>query len=165
MARLFTPANTENNNEGMNDYSAIPVGDYAGMIVKSQMKKTKAGDGSYLDLQIRIIDGKYKGRILFDKLNLDNPNPVAVQIANKTMNSICQACEKVAVEDSEELHGIPMSLKVGKTKATAAYPESNKITLYGKYTGDYQPGDESTTAAGPSTAAEGKSKTPPWMKK
>ena len=45
------------------------------------MRPTKAGNGSYLQLEIEILEGQYKGRRLWDRLTLNHPNAVAVQIA------------------------------------------------------------------------------------
>ena len=107
MAKLPQPANTSENKEGLTDFSAIPAGKYPMMLIKSEFKQTKAKDGHYLDCRFKVIDGERKGKLLFEKFNLDNPNPVAVEIANKAVNSLSAACGKVGVEDSEELHGIP----------------------------------------------------------
>ena len=133
MAQLPWAANTEENAATLDDYSPIPSGRYPAMIVKSEYKKTKAGDGSYLQLNIKIHEGKHKGKMVFDRLNLNNPNPVAVEIANKALNTICQACGKVGVQDSEELHGIPMTVTVRFKPETAANPASNDITYYAAY--------------------------------
>lgn len=130
MAQLPQQANHEGNNEQMDDFSAIPAGEYVGQIVKSEFKDTKAKTGKYLNLQIKILEGEYKGRIIFELLNLINPNPVAVEIANKALNSICVACGLVGVEDSDELHGIPMGLKVKINPANDNYPASNGIANY-----------------------------------
>lgn len=130
MAKLIQTANTSNNREGLTDFSAIPAGKYISQIIKSEFKATKAKTGHYLALQLKIVEGDHKGKLLFEILNLDNPNPVAVEIANKTLNSICQACEKSGVEDSEELHGIPMELTVVLVPATAQRPASNDIKFY-----------------------------------
>lgn len=130
MARLIKPANTNGNQEVLNDFTPVPPNDYKVIITKSEFKKTKAGTGHYLSLQMKIIEGEYKGRILFENLNLDNPNPTAVEIANKALNTICKACNKVGVQDSEELHGIPMIATVAVTEATKTRPASNDIKFY-----------------------------------
>jgi hypothetical protein len=130
MARLPIAANTEGNNETLDDFSPVPAGDYIAMITKSEYKETKAKNGHYLQLMWKIISGEKKGRVLFDNLNLDNPNEVAVNIANKALNSICKACDKVGVQDSEELHGIPVKLTVAVQQATATNPASNNIRAY-----------------------------------
>ena len=54
-----------------------------------------------------MLDGPYKGRKLFDRLNLVNANPVTVEIAQRTLSAICHATGRMQVQDSEELHLIP----------------------------------------------------------
>ena len=62
-------------------FGPIPAGSYEGLIIDSEMRSTKAGTGRFLQLKLQITDGDYRGRILWDRLNLDNPSTTAVQIA------------------------------------------------------------------------------------
>jgi hypothetical protein len=153
--------------------SPIPAGDYAAHIVKSEFKETKAKNGHYLALQFKILEGEYKGRVLFSNLNLDNPNPVAVEIANKELNTICQAINLVGVEDSDELHQKPMTITVIIRKGDANYPDSNEIKGYkniNEFVGaeavapgeGVQPG-VGTTQPGTGTTGETRQKLP-WEK-
>jgi hypothetical protein len=130
MAQLPLSYNTPDNNEGLSDFTALPADKYPVVIVKSEYKQTKAKNGHYLQLQQKVIDGKYKGRVLFENLNLDNPNPTAVEIANKALNSICKACKKAGVQDSEELHGIPFYATLKVVPATKTNPASNQVVSY-----------------------------------
>lgn len=158
MAQLPGQYNTPQNNETIG-FDALPAGKYAAQVVKSEYKETKAKNGHYLQLVVKVIAGDYNGRQIFENLNLDNPNPQAVEIANKTLNSICQACGLAGVEDSEELHGIPMEITLKKDKETDDYPESNSITAYRPLSGDGVTVDESTETANPSA---GGAKKLPW---
>lgn len=129
MAQLPRPGNTEGNDD-QEGFVPIAAGKYIAAITSSEMKETKAKTGHYLNLQVKIMEGDSKGKIIFDLLNLVNPNPVAVEIANKRLNSICKACRLRGVEDSEELHGIDMAITVGVEEATADWPAKNKILGY-----------------------------------
>lgn len=130
MPLLPKKANTEGNQDTLDDRSPVPAGDYVAAIVKTEFKQTKAKTGHYLSVQFKILEGEYKGRALFTNLNLDNPNPVAVEIANKELNSICSACGLADVEDSDELLNIPMNVTVKIEEGNAQYPASNSITSY-----------------------------------
>ena len=125
MARLPQAANTPENNQGLDDYTPIPAGEYLAIITKSGYFQNKKQNGNMLRLEWKIQGGEANGRTLMDNLNLDNPNPIAVEIANKTLNSICKACAKVGVQDSEELHGIPVKLTLGVKAANANNPARN----------------------------------------
>ncbi len=130
---LLPSAFRANDHEKMNDFSVIPNGDYVAQIVKSEMVKCKetAKDpkGKYLKIQEKILDGEYKGKIIFAQLNLININPQAVEIANKELSTICSAVGKLLVTDSGELHGIPHIITVCTEKSTG-YPDKNKIDFY-----------------------------------
>jgi hypothetical protein len=97
-----------NNVEPSAPVEIFPPGKYIVQIVQSEMRDTKAGGGQMLWLELEIVDGPAKGRKLWDRLNLVNPNQKAVEIAQRTLSAICHAVGKLQVSDSEELHFKPM---------------------------------------------------------
>ena len=90
------------------DFEAIPAGKYLAAITESEMKETKAGTGSYLQLTFTILEGEYKNRILWARLNLNNPNATAVKIARAELSAICHAVGVMSPRDSVELHNLPL---------------------------------------------------------
>lgn len=94
--------------EPMGDFNPLPEGDYLVVVADSTEQKTKAGTGSYLELTLEVVDGQYKGRKLWDRLNLNNPNAKAVEIAQRQLAAICRAVGVPRPQDSAELHGIPL---------------------------------------------------------
>jgi len=115
------------------DFSPLPSGEYPVIVEESEFRDTKAGDGHYLFLQLSIIDGHGKNRKLFDRLNLDNPNPQAVEISKKQLASLCRAAGKQKITDSSELHDIPVIARVEIRKGSNGYDDSNDIKGYKKY--------------------------------
>lgn len=111
-------------------FELLPAGWYNAKIVESQMKPTKNGSGAYLALTLEVIDDKYASRKLFDRLNLKNDNPQAVDIAYRTLSAICHATGIVQVQDSAQLHGIPLQVKVKVVPAKDGYEASNEISGY-----------------------------------
>jgi Protein of unknown function (DUF669) len=91
---------------------ALPPGDYKVQILQSEMRVTKAGTGQMLWLDMEVLEGPDQGRHVYDQLNLINPNPTAEEIAQRTLSAICHAVGKLQVSDSEELHFLPMVVKV-----------------------------------------------------
>ena len=73
------------------DFEPLPAGKYLAVITDSEMKPTKAGTGHYLQMTFQVIDGPFKNRLLWSRLNLDNPNRQAVQIAQGELSAICRA--------------------------------------------------------------------------
>ena len=98
--------------EPAGDFEPIPAGKYLAVITGSQMKPTRKGSGSYLELTFQVIDGDYKGRQLWSRHNLDNPNTQTVQIARGELSAICRATGVMAPRDSVELHNLPLVLHV-----------------------------------------------------
>ena len=118
--------------EPTTDFEPIPAGKYVAAIVASEMKPTKAGNGSYLELQFQVVDGEYKGRLLWARLNLDNPNQLAVKIARSELAAICKAVGVPAPNDSTELHDLPLQVKVGLKKRQDTGELTNEIKGYSK---------------------------------
>lgn len=90
----------------------IPDAFYPMVISASKWEKTKKGDGVYLELTLTVVDGPMKGRKVWDRLNLQNPNTQAVEIAQRTLSAICHATGVLKVTDSSQLHDLPMEVKV-----------------------------------------------------
>lgn len=111
-------------------FEVIPAGDYSAQIIQSDMKENKAQTGHYLELRIQLLDEEYQGRLVFERLNLDNPNETAVKIAQRTLAEICNACGILELEDSEELHGIEMTVRVAIDPPKGDYGASNSVKKY-----------------------------------
>ncbi len=108
-------------------YDVLPAGKYRAQIVESEMRVTRNGMGQFLWLMLDIIEGPYQGRKLFDQLNLVNSNPQTVEIAQRTLSAICHATGKLQVNDSVDLHLVPMSIQVGVKPPKDGYSEKNTI--------------------------------------
>jgi hypothetical protein len=109
------------------NYDVFPAGKYLSQIVASEMRPTKDGRGQYLFLELDILEGPFAGRKLFDRLNLVNDNPDTVDIATRTLSSICRATGQMQVKDSEQLHLIPLIADVRVRPPKGQYGESNSI--------------------------------------
>lgn len=128
---------------------ALPAGEYLVVISKSDMKPTKAGTGHYLELQLQVLEGEHANRIVFDRLNLDNPNQTAVEIAQGTLSAICRAVGVMTPSDSAELHDLPLIAVVKLTTNHRGEP-ANEVK-------GYKPKEQGPT---PAPAGDGK----PWQK-
>lgn len=129
-----------------NDYGTIPPGDYEACIVNSEMKATKDGTGQYLNLEIQIVGGQYQNRKLFEKLNLQNKNETAVQIAKGTLSAICRAVGVLTPNDSSDLHNKTFRITVGTRKREDNGEMENRIK-------SFKPRASSPMASAPVAAA------------
>lgn len=116
--------------EPRNSFDPIPAGKYKVVMVDSEEKPTKAGNGSYLNLTYEIIEGEYKGRKLWDRLNLNNPNPTAVEIAKGTLSALCRAAGVKVLRDTTQLHDIPVLAKVSAKMDQQSGEIRNEIKGY-----------------------------------
>lgn len=44
------------------------------------MKQTKAGNGHYVELVLRILEGEFQGKKVWNRINIDNPSAKCVEI-------------------------------------------------------------------------------------
>lgn len=129
----------------------VPAGKYAAMITESEMKPTKAGTGQYLQFTFEIIDGEFKGRLLWARLNLENPNTQAVAIARAELSAVCRAVGVMQPKDSVELHNLPLVISVRCKKRSDSDEMSNEIKGYAK-------------KEAPSAGSQATDNTPPWKR-
>lgn len=117
-------------------YEVVPAGEYRAIVVDSVMENTKSGSGQFLKLSIQIIDGPHSGVVLFDRLNLVNANPKAVEIAQRTLSAICHSVGVLQVQDSAQLHNRPLVIRVSYKEGGeqdgrgGVYGPSNEIKQY-----------------------------------
>lgn len=149
------------------DFSPLPAGAYTVMITNSEMKETNAGTGQYILLEMDVQDGEYQGRKIFDRLNVQNPNEKAVEIAWQRVGEISRAVGLEKVKDSEQWHNkrlvVELSVEVGKDyvkdgQTVQGRPQNNvkKYRAYGQ--------EQAAPVAASSTGAPAATNTRPWKK-
>ena len=143
-----------------NQFDAIPAGDYEAIVTASEMKATKDGTGQYLELTSEIQSGQYQGRRLWDRLNLQNKNPKAVEIAQKQLAQLCHATGVLQVQNSEQLHNRPFVMKVAVRNDPERGP-SNEIKGYKAKAATNAPAFQAPRVAAPAAPA---APVMPWAK-
>ena len=113
------------------DFSAIPAGEYLAQAIETGLKKTKAGSGEYLEFKFAIVQGDYKGRTLWARFNLKNPNQQAENIARGEFAALRKAAGLSHIKaedlDSDQFLQLPVVLKVAVEKRKDTGNESNVI--------------------------------------
>src|SRR5262249_1394232 len=132
-------------------FEPVPAGKYLAVITDSETKPNKAGTGHYLQLTFEIIEGPFQKRLLWTRLNLDNPNATAVQIARAELSAICRAVNTMAPNDAVELHNLPVLIHVKLKKRQDTGELTNEIKGFSKK--DVPPTATATTTT-----------TPPWRR-
>jgi hypothetical protein len=139
-------------------FEPIPAGKYLAAITGSEMKAAKTGNGSYLQLTFTILEGEYKGRMVWGRLCLNHPNATTVKIARAELSAICRAVGVMQPRDSVELHNLPLVLTVKCKKRQDTGEIVNEIC-------GYEP--KAAAAGQPQQAtagANGAGNTPPWKR-
>lgn len=144
----------------------VPSDNYTVMITKSEEKPTKKQDGSYIELELSIQQGQYKGRKVYDRLNIKNTNETAVTIAYSTLSAICHVTGRLNIQDTAQLHNVPFQavvVKVERKDQPGTF--SNEVRGYKDVNGK-DPGFAGTTAnpaAQPNWAGGGQAGTQPFL--
>ncbi|RIK74360.1 MAG: hypothetical protein DCC68_23255 [Planctomycetota bacterium] len=141
-----------NDVEPASDFEPIPAGKYLAMITDSEMKPTKNGTGHYLQLTFQILDGPYKNRFVWARLNLDNANATAVKIAHGELSALCRAVGVMAPKDSVELHNLPLVITVKCKTRKDSGEVQNEIKGFAK------------KEAANGVPAQAAANTPPWRR-
>lgn len=116
--------------EPQKSFEPIPNNWYNVMIDESEMKPTKDTLGSFLELRLNVMDGDYANRKIFCRLNLNNKNATAVEIAEGQLSAICHAVGVIQCETSEMLHGKPFQAKIVVRPPKGDYDASNECKAF-----------------------------------
>ena len=135
-------------------FEPLPAGKYLAAITGSEMKPTKNGDGSYLELEFTVIEGEHKDRKVWDRLCINHSNAMTVKIARGTLSAICRAVGVMQPRDSVELHNIPLQIAVKCKKRDDTGELTNEVK-------GYEPRSSPTRAPQQTPASDN---TPPWKR-
>jgi hypothetical protein len=120
--------------EGRNTYEPLPPGWYTVTITTAEWRENKSSTGGHLFLELKVDEAQhpeFKGRPVFDRLNLDNPNDAAVEIAQNSLADICDAIgQHGKFSDPAILCHKPLQAKIIVREATGGYDASNEVRDY-----------------------------------
>ena len=95
------------------NYDPIPEGWYNATINGAELKDTKAGTGQYINIRYDVTGETNAGRVVFGMINVRNANPKAEEIGLQQLGELLRAIGKASVNDTDELLGCSLSIKVG----------------------------------------------------
>jgi len=156
---------------GDGDFSPLPAGEYSVTIDGADLKQTKAGDGTYINLKM-IVDGPtHTGRIVFSMLNIQNPSQKAEAIGRGQLGDILRilGIQAATFEDTDQLLGGQLCVKLAIKEAKDPYPAGNDVKSYKPLTGGTPAATPASRQAAPApqrqSAPAPAAKSPPWAKK
>ena len=137
----------------------LPAGRYDVIVDNAELTPTKAGDGQMVKMTMTVQGPTHKGRKVWDRLNIENPNPKAVEIAQRRLAQIAKALGKQGIGDTDELIGVKLNVTVKVREAANGYEASNDVNGYGPAAG--HPDDFAATPA-PKAKTSAKDEGLPW---
>lgn len=108
----------------------LPKGDYQAMVVESAVAPTASGSGEMLKLVFEVMAGDVRGRRIVERLNIVNAHATAQRIAQEMLARLCAAAGLSGIADSDELHGIPVVIRVDIRPGSDGYGDRNVIKDY-----------------------------------
>ena len=151
----------------------LPAGTYLAHIVESDVQPLKSGNGEGLKLTFEIIDGQFKGRKVYENLNIRHTSEDTQRIAQSQLSALCHAVNVIKLMDTAALHFKPVRINVTVREAVGQYKASNNIKGYEAAGGGISapataptPAPVAETPAWPTPEQEAaKSKAPAWARK
>ena len=140
----------------------VPAGTYLAQCVDSDVQPLKSGNGTGLKLTFEIIDGQYKGRRIWENLNIQHSNEDTQRIAQSQLSALCHAVNVIKLQDTAALHHKPVTIKVVVREAKGEYQASNNIKGYESAGGSVPAFLAPASEAAPVAPV---SKAPAWAKK
>jgi hypothetical protein len=97
----------------------ITPGWYHAEITDAEIKATKGRNaGKAASFEYTILDPQYKGRKLFDNVNVQNASAQAQEIGQRQLSAICHATGIIQVSDLAAFIGKQLQIKVKTRKAS-----------------------------------------------
>jgi hypothetical protein len=146
-------------------YDLIPDGWYDAIITKADLKPTKDQTGERLNIRYDILGPTHQGRVVFVGINIKNKSAAAEEIGRQQLGSIMRAGGIPSLDDSDQLIGLRMQIKV-KTRTQDGYDPSNDVSGFKAIEGAMLPPVSKPAAATAASAGDTTGKAaPPWAKK
>ncbi len=140
----------------------LPAGIYEVEITNADIKDTKSGNGTGLNVEYTVIGpAAHAKRKVWQFLNLRHTNPQAEQIGQSQLSSLCRAVNIPKLDDSDQLFGAILRISLKVRAASGNYSASNDVTGY-EAVGTAPPPAARPAAAAP--AVNPRSTVAPWAR-
>jgi len=116
MAELDFTANENWEDDNKSDFDKLPEAWYLVECVKLEWKLSK-NQNKMLSARLAILDGDFKGRLIFANYNLKHPTQKAAEIAATQFSGFCVSCGVKSPSDTDELLEIPFGVRLKYNKA------------------------------------------------
>ena len=111
----------------------LPNGTYTFMATKSILKKTKAGDGEFIEVTLECQNEAFKKRNVWARFNIKNKSAEATQIGLRQLKDFLKAAGKDpnVLHSADELVGYTVDAVIGSSHKPP-YDPQNIVKKFGK---------------------------------
>ena len=108
----------------------LPAGEYVAQVVEASIQQPNSGDGYYLSLTWKIIEGAYEGRQVWQRITYLHSSEQAQTIGRKALKDLCVATDVAEqVDDAEVFLFKPARIRLGiERDMQFVYPDNNRIS-------------------------------------
>jgi AAA domain/Protein of unknown function (DUF669) len=113
-----------------NSWDVLPVREYVAQAVEASIQQPNSGDGYYLALTWKIIEGDYEGRQVWQRITYLHSSEQAQTIGRKMLKDLCVATGVAEqVDDAEVFLFKPVRIRLGiERDKQGVYPDKNRIS-------------------------------------
>lgn len=116
------------------EFSPVPPADYHLEGIAADLKKSATGN-QYVDVQFRIIGGRYDNRRIFEKFMLEG-NERSVAISMRQLNDLAVFNGRNRLSDTSDIVGVHCVAAVYVEPGQDGYKDKNRAKKFRKYTGE-----------------------------
>ena len=148
-------------------YDLIPPGEYDTLIESAEVKATKAGNGQYIRLRLKVTGPTHAGRVVFGNITLQNQNETAENIGRQQLGQVMRAGGLDQLSDTDQLVGINVRVKLAVSRSEQ-YGDQNEVKSFKPVSGAPAPAASkpfSAPAPAPAPAPAAGGAAPPWVKR
>lgn len=127
MAQLGTTFDPSSAPPSERSFDLIPKSWQPMQVVESDMQATRDGTGQMASFTFEIIDGPFKGRKIWKRMNVVNKSAQAQEIGRRELADLCRAVGLASITDTEQTHGKPFTGRVGVEKGDGQYEDKNTV--------------------------------------
>ena len=108
----------------------VTVGEYVAQIVEASIQQPNSGDGYYLAVTWKIIEGKSEGRQVWQRITYLHSSEQAQTIGRKMLKDLCLSTDVAEeVHDAEVFLFKPVRLRLGIEKdKQGIYADKNRVS-------------------------------------
>lgn len=112
----------------------VPAGWYGLATKKLEHGLTQDGSGEKINAQFEIIEGPFKGQMVFHNFNMRNASEKAEKIGRGQFSAMCHATNQLVIQNLTQFYSIPFKAKLKVTKDDSGqYEPKNEITAFKQY--------------------------------